>query len=88
MIATARLTALPVFIRLPGIWKDHFQPVGLAVWTTVYSTPLYCIGDNDPAAKKISDKFPNKTWTELIGRKKIKNRVWKRNDSTVGMLVV
>jgi len=42
-IARARLAVLPVFVRLPGILKDHFQPVGLAVWTTPYSTPLCCM---------------------------------------------
>jgi hypothetical protein len=39
-IAIARLSAVPDFGLLPGIKMVHFQPVGLAVWTTLYGIPL------------------------------------------------
>ena len=39
-IAIVRLGAVPVFGWRPSIWKDHFQPEGLAVRTRRYWIPL------------------------------------------------
>jgi hypothetical protein len=44
-IAIARSYDLPVFIR-PSTSMVHFQPVGLAVWTTVYWMSLCSIGNS------------------------------------------
>jgi hypothetical protein len=48
-IAIARSYDLPVLVR-PSTSMVHFQPVGLAVWTTVYWMSLCSIGNSKMAA--------------------------------------
>ena len=66
-IAIARSYDLPVFIR-PSTSMVHFQPVGLAVWTTVYWMSLCSIGNSKMAAKTRQGLAGVRTASPLIRR--------------------
>ena len=78
MMAEARLKALPTLARFSSSHTVHFQPVGLAVWTTLYSKPLYSIDYSIPIKSEAKGGafLSNSLWLMFLNRQ---SAVRKRN---------